>query len=159
MGLEWIHVTVDPLIVFVIGPATDWVIPSGVGGPYSTVQIKNTCKFLCTIADSFAMGVNFFVHVFGVGLFISTAGQLWGLGVILLILVMRWKVIFSGWRFAVKSLFVCFLILNFVNDLVGADLNFFKDGVLVGLGLYFYGLIDHITELSISVIKLFISFD
>lgn len=67
--------------------------------------------------------------------------------------------LFARWWLAVEPLFVDFFVLDLVDDLVGADFDFFEDVIFVGLGLYFDGFVDHVTKLSIALVELPVAFE
>ncbi len=160
LGLEGVHVGVDSLIVLiVIVPFAHGPSPSAVRSPDSTVQIKNPSKFLRTLTDSPAMGLNLFIHVFGVGFFLDSTGdiRLLAEGVVLVGVVMGEVLLLRG--FAVETLFVGFLVFDVVDDLVGGDLYLFEDVLLVGLGLDLDCLVDHVAQLAVSFVQLSVSLD
>jgi hypothetical protein len=145
---------IDPFIVFIIPPG---LTPLGIHGPNTTIQIQDTCKFLCTFTDSPSMVLNFLVHILGVGLFFDATDHLrLGIGLVFEGLLLGVLLFGCG---TVSALLVGFLVLGVVDDLIGGNFNLFEDLLFIGLGLYFYCLVYHIAKLVVSLIQFLIPLD
>lgn len=146
--------TVNPLIVLVI---THPLCFPPIRCPDATLQIKYPCKFLGTFAHPSPVGLDFLVHVLGVGLLLNPAqGLVW-----VLTERMGWQVGLlggglGGRRWAVKPLLVGFLVLGVVYDLIRGHFDLFQNVLLVGLRLNLNSLIYHITKLPVPLIQLLV---
>lgn len=105
------------------------------------------------------MGFDFLIHVLGVRLFVekylSFLWIIWVLFFVLFFLISRlWLD-----RFSIESLLVYFLIFDLIDNFIGADLDFFQNVVFVTLSLNLDCLVDHLTQLFVSLVQFAISFD
>lgn len=60
-------------------------------------------------------------------------------------------------RSSVESLFKGLFVFHLADNLIGVDLHFPENVFLVGLSLNFDRLVNHITQLSVSLVKLLVS--
>ena len=159
MIFQWLHLIIYLFIMLVINSFCHVILTSFRKSWLCTIiEIENACELLSTFTHFSSMGLDFFVHVFCIRLFFDSTHYIWSSTENMWFILGLFNLL-SLWGFSIEFLLESFLILNFFNKLITANLNFFQDICLKSFSLNLNSFIHHLTELIISLLKFSVFFN